>query len=591
VSFEAFLVLCVVAAMLFGLIFELLAPDIIVFSALGALLLTGVLDVREALVGFSNPGMLTVAVLFIVAYAAQSSGILEFFANHVMGRSGGGRRSLLRMMLPIQVASAFLNNTPIVAMFIPTIREWALRHRISPSKFMIPLSYAAIFGGGCTLIGTSTNLVVNGLYQQSFDRSLGMFELAWVGIPCALVSTLYMLTLGFRLLPDRRDLTEDFVDSGREYLIEMKLIDSSPLVGKSIDSAGLRRLDQLFLAEIVRRGELIAPVKPEDTLEAGDLLYFTGQAEAILRLQGLSGLVPSQERDFCSNLRRSGRGRVIEAVVSRSSPMLGKTLKEGNFRSRYDAAILAVHRHGEKLPGPLGHLMLKPGDTLLLLAGDDFYKRWNQTRDFYMISKLTDVPVVNRRKTLIILVSLFGMIALSATGVMDILNASILSMMILLFTRCITVVEARRSIELNVLIVIAAALGISIALEKTGAAKFLAMQVIDAVGGYGPVALLAAICFATTLLTEMITNNAAAALVFPIAMSAAQNAGLDPKPFVIAIAISASASFATPIGYQTNLMVQGPGGYSFRDFLRVGLPLNLLFVAVSVMVIPLVWGF
>jgi di/tricarboxylate transporter len=577
--------------MLIGLIFELLAPDVIVFSALGVLLLTDVLSVKEALAGFSNSGMLTVAVLFIVAYAAQSSGILEFFANHVMGGSGGGRRSLLRMMLPIQMLSAFLNNTPIVAMFIPTIRDWALRHNISPSKFMLPLSYAAIFGGVCTLIGTSTNLVVNGLYQQSLSQSLGMFELAWVGLPCALAGTLYMLTIGYRLLPERGDLSANFASSGREYLLEMKLLADSPLVGKSIEAVGLRHLDQLFLAEIVRKGELLVPVKPTDILEADDRLYFTGQAEAIVRLQVFPGMVPSQERDFCSNLRQSGKGRIIEAVVSRSSPMLGKTLKEGNFRARYDAAILAVHRHGEQLPGPLGNLVLKPGDTLLLLAGDDFFKRWNQARDFYMISKLTDMPVVNRRKTAIILLALVSMVGLAAFGIMDILNAAILAAIVLLFSRCITVVEARRSIELNVLIVIASALGIGVALEKTGAARFLAMQIIDMVGNFGPIGLLAAICIATTLLTELITNNAAAALVFPIAIAAAQNAGLDPKPFVIAIAISASASFATPIGYQTNLMVQGPGGYTFRDFLRVGIPLNVLFMITSIVVIPLIWPF
>lgn len=581
----------VVALMLVGLTFEWLAPDVVVFSALGVLLLTGVINVREALGGFANPGMLTVAVLFIVAYAAQSSGILEVFADRVMGRSGGGRRSLLRMMLPIQAISAFLNNTPIVAMFIPTIRDWAFRQKVSPAKFMLPLSYAAIFGGICTLIGTSTNLVVNGLYQQFCDKSLGMFELAWVGIPCALASTLYMVTIGYRLLPDRSDLLEDFASSGREYLLEMRLLAESPLIGKTIEEAGLRRLEQLYLAEIERDGKLLAPVKPTDLLEANDRLCFTGQVEAIVRLQNFPGMVPCQDRDFYRSLRSSGRGRIIEAVVSRSSPMLGKTLKEGNFRARYDAAVLAVHRHGERIPGPIGQLVLKPGDTLLLLAGDDFYKRWNQARDFYMISKVRDVPVANRRKTAIVLTALTGMVGLSAFGVMDILNAAILAAMILLFTRCITVVEARRSIELNVLIVIASALGISVALEKTGAASFLALQIIDAVSGFGPVGLLAAICLATTLLTELITNNAAAALVFPIAMSAAQNAGLDPKPFVIAIAISASASFATPIGYQTNLMVQGPGGYRFRDFLKVGVPLNILFMVVSILVIPLVWSF
>lgn len=588
---DAIFTLIIVGLMLLGLLLELYAPDVIVFSALGVLLLSGILDVKEALAGFSNPGMLTVAVLFIVAYAAQSSGILEFFANHIMGRSGGGRLSLLRMMLPIQMLSAFLNNTPIVAMFIPTVRDWALRNRVAPSKFMLPLSYAAIFGGICTLIGTSTNLVVSGLYQQTLNRSLGMFELAWVGIPCAIAGMIYLLTIGFRLLPERRDPSEDFTKSGREYLLEMRLLPDSPLVGKSIEEAGLRHLDQLFLAEISRSGEYLVPVKPTDVLEANDRLTFIGQAEAIVRLQVFPGMVPSHERDFSDSLSGSGKRRVIEAVVSRSSPMLGKTLKEGNFRARYDAAVLAVHRHGEKLPGPLGSLTLKPGDTLLLLAGDDFYKRWNQARDFYMISKVTDIPVVNRRKTIITLTTLAGMVGLSAFGVLEILNAVMLSAMILIFTRCITVVEARRSIELNVLIVIASALGISAALEKTGAARYLAMQAIDAVSDFGPIGLLAAICFATTLLTEMITNNAAAALVFPIAMAAAQEAGLNPHPFVIAIAICASASFATPIGYQTNLMVQGPGGYRFRDFLRVGLPLNLLFTMVTLVVVPMIWPF
>lgn len=587
----AIFTLVVVVLMLVGLVLELLAPDVIVFSALGILLITDVLNVKEALGGFANSGMLTVAVLFIVAYAAQSSGILEVFADRIMGRSGGGRRSLLRMMLPIQVISAFLNNTPIVAMFIPTIRDWALRNKVAPSKFMLPLSYAAIFGGICTLIGTSTNLVVNGLYQQFHDRSLGMFELAWVGIPCALASTLYMVTIGYRLLPDRRDLSEDFASSGREYLLEMRLLAESPLVGKTVEEAGLRRLEQLYLAEIDRGGELLSPVKPSDLLEANDRLYFTGQVEAIVRLQDFPGMVPCHERDFCRALRGSGRGRVIEAVVSRSSPMLGKTLKEGNFRARYDAAVLAVHRHGGRIPGPIGQLALKPGDTLLLLAGDDFYKRWNQARDFYMISKVTDVPVANRRKTAIVLAALAGMVGLAAFGIMDILNAAILAALILLFTRCITVVEARRSIELNVLIVIASALGISKALEKTGAARYLAEQIIMAVSDFGPIGLLFAICLATTLLTELITNNAAAALIFPIAMAAAQKAGLNPQPFVVAIAISASASFATPIGYQTNLMVQGPGGYRFSDFLKIGIPLNALFLVVSVLVIPLVWPF
>lgn len=590
-TFPAGLTLFVVGLMLLGLVFEVLAPDVIVFSALGTLLLTGVLTPKDALSGFSNSGMLTVGILFIVAYAAQSSGILEFFADRVMGKSSGGRRPLLRLMAPVVGLSAFLNNTPIVAMFTPTIRDWALRNRLAPSRFLIPLSYASIFGGICTLIGTSTNLVVNGLLQQSLGRSLGMFELAWVGIPCALAGMLFIFLFGYRLLPDHVDPEQDFQRGGREYGLEMRISQGSPLAGKSVLSAELRRLERIFLAEIVRGGTTIAPVRPDEVLAAGDILFFTGHVGDIVRLQGIPGLDVCQEQDFLASMQCNGQGRLVEAVVSRSSPMLGKTLREGNFRARYDAAVLAVHRHGEKLKTGLGLLELKPGDTLLLLAGPDFLKRWNQSRDFYLISKVGNLPVLNRKKTVVSLLCLLGMVTLSAFGIMDILEAAILSVMALLLTRTITVVEARRSIELNVLIVIAASLGISMALQKTGAAAFLASWVINHVLFLGPIGLLAAIYLVTSVMTEVITNNAAAALVFPIAISTAAQANLDPIPFVIAVAVAGSASFATPIGYQTNMMIYGPGGYSFRDFLRVGVPMNILFMVVSLLVIPMVWKF
>jgi di/tricarboxylate transporter len=588
----AIFTLIIVGLMLIALFLEILAPDIIVFAALGVLLLFGVVTPVEAFAGFSNPGMLTVGLLFIVAYAAQSSGLLAWFADRVMGRSDGGRRSLIRMMMPVSGMSAFLNNTPIVAMFTPTIRDWALKHRFSPSKFLIPLSYASIFGGMCTLIGTSTNLVVNGMLLQATERSFGMFELAWVGIPCAVAGSLFMLFVGFRLLPERKDLTVDLeTGGGREYFLEMKVLGDSNLPGKTVEQAGLRNLEQLYLAQIQRNGDLLAPVRPTDVLRAGDHLFFIGNVDAILRLQDFSGLVHGYEREFCRELRDSGKGRILEAVVSRSSPMLSKTIKQGNFRARYDAAILAVHRHGERLTTNLGEIVLHPGDTLLLLAGDDFIKRWNHSREFYMMTRVVDIPKVNRMKSLIILASLVGMVTLSASGMLDILKAAILATVILITSKCVTVVEARRSIELNVLIVIAAALGISRALEKTGAAGFLAHQIVETAQGMGPVGLLAAIYLVTSILTELITNNAAAALVFPIAMAVAGQQGLNPMPFAVAIAVAASASFATPIGYQTNLMVYGPGGYRFADFLKLGIPLNLLFMVVALMVIPVVWGF
>ncbi len=590
-SLSAIFSIIVVLVMLAALMLELIEADVIVFGALGILLISGIITPKEALSGFANQGMLTVAILFIVAYAAQTAGFMQFFADRVMGNGKGGEgRSLLRMMLPVAGLSAFLNNTPIVAMFTPYLRDWSQRNGFAPSKFLIPLSYATIFGGVFTLIGTSTNLVVSGLYQQKYGQSIGMFELGIVGLPCGIAGMLYLYFIGRHLLPDNRT-TSDTTDEGREYLLEVKVAPDADIIGKTVEAAGLRNLEQLFLVEIVRENEQIAPVKPQEHLCAGDCLIFTGKVEGITQLQKIAGLQPLHGHDLRQELQHNGEARLVEVVVSPSCPMLGKTIKEGNFRARYDAAVLAVHRHGERLKVKLGDLILKPGDTLLLLAGDDFIKRWNFSREFYLVSKATDLPRVNRKKAIISFCALLGMVLLSACGVLDIFEAAIIAMLVLLFTRCITTVEARRSIELNVLIVIASSFGISRALEKTGAAAWLADHIISSVQIWGALGVLAAICLMTTILTEVITNNAAAAVIFPIAMASAQQLHVDPKPFVVAIAISASASFATPIGYQTNMMVYGPGGYRARDFLKVGVPLNILYMLVSIALIPLFWKF
>jgi len=581
----------VVLGMLLALVLEVLAPDVILFLSLSTLFLTGVLTPQEAFQGFSNQGMLTVGILFIVAFAAQSSGILDVFANRVMGPGKGTRRSILRMTVPVAALSAFLNNTPIVAMVTPAVRDWARSRGISPSKLLIPLSYASIFGGVCTLIGTSTNLVVNGLLQQELGLSMSMFELAWVGLPAAIVGIIYLMFVGHKLLPDHRDPVEDLLESGREYLVELEVRGGCPLIDNSVADAGLRNLQGLFLVEIVRDQESIAPVKPTDKIRMGDRLVFTGLVNSIVQLQKIPHLTPVHERKHYRDLRRSGKSRIIEAVVSRSSPMLGRTIREGNFRSRYNAAVLAVHRSGERIQSKIGDIILKPGDTVLLLAGGNFIRTWIRSREFYMISKVTDVPVINRKRTIISLTALTGMVVLAATGVMPILNAAILAAAILIVTRCVTPIEARRSIEWNVLIVIACAFGISKALDKTGVASYFAEAIVDSVKTLGPLGALGAVYIITSLLTEVITNNAAAALAFPIAISTAAQVNADPMPFVIAVAIGASAAFSTPLGYQTNMIVYGPGGYRFRDFVKVGLPLNIIIMIVALLIIPRVWGF
>ena len=588
---DAWIVLAVLLGTLFALLRELAEPDLVLFFSLAALLLTGVLTPQEAFAGFANSNLMTVAILFVVACAAQSSGGLSLVSRRLMGRGRGLGKSIFRMCLPVAGLSAFLNNTPIVAMFAPGIREWALKNNFSPSKFLIPLSYASIFGGVCTLIGTSTNLVVNGLYSRQFGSSLGMFELAAIGVPCALAGIAYLCLLGPRLLPDHEDLARSFSEAGREYLVEMQVGQQSPLAGKTVKEAGLRNLERLFLAEIVREGAGLVQVGPEVRMLEGDRLVFTGMLEGVLELQKIKGLLPVHDQKLYGELKKKDESGLIEAVVSPSSPMLRKTIKEGNFRARYDAVVLAVHRHGERVKTKIGEIVLKPGDTLLLLAGPDFHKRWSQSREFYLLSEMAPVFIPNRRKMVISLISLIAMVLLSATGVLPILTAAVLAATILLVARCVTAVEARRSLEINVLIVIGCAFGLSRALEKSGLAASLAEFLIGMGGQLGPLGLLAVIYLVTTVFTELITNNAAAAIVYPVAAATALQAGLDPKPFVIAIAVAASASFATPIGYQTNLMVYGPGGYRFRDFLRIGVPLNLLFLAVSLVLIPLVWSF
>jgi len=586
---EAIFTLIVVLLMVSALITEFIEPDVILFSTLGVLLISGILTPKEAFEGFSNKGMLTVAVLFIVAYAAQLSGFMEIFFGRIMGNGAGYRKSLLKMMVPVMGLSAFINNTPLVAIFTPYIREWALKNKFAPSKFLIPLTYAVSFGGLFTLIGTSTNLVVNGLLQQSAHASLGMFELGIVGLPCGLVAALFMAFYGHCLLPDNKDLSVEFPANGREYLLEMQVQQGSPLVGMTVEDAGLRNLEKLFLVEIVRNGESLVPVKPTDHVKANDMLVFTGLVDAIMQLQKIPGLVPRHGGDVYADLHRSGNGRIIEAVVSPSSPMLGRTIKEGGFRSRYDAAVLAVHRHGERIVSKIGEIILKPGDTLLLLAGDNFFKIWNQSRDFYMVSKISNVAVLNKKKTVISFIALFGMVSLSAFGVVEIFVGAIMATILLLLTRCLTAVEARRSLELNVLIVIAASFGVSRAIEKTGLASFLAEKIVDSMWNFGPVGVLTAIFIATTVITEAVTNNAAAALVFPVAIAAAVKLGVDPKPFAVAVAVAASASFMTTIGYQTNMMVSGPGRYRARDFVRAGLPVKLIYVIVAIPVITVVW--
>lgn len=565
------------------------AAEAVFLGALAVLMLSGILDASTALAGFSNPGMITVAVLYIVVAGLQQTGGLDVVTRSVLGMPKGTTPALIRLVVPVVSLSAFLNNTPIVALFIPAVGDWCRKLRISPSKLMIPLSYAAIMGGMCTLIGTSTNLVVNGLLMAETESAgLRMFDITPVGLPCAIAGMLLLLVAQRWLLPVRKPAITE-TDDPREYTVEMVVEDNSPLAGKTVEQAGLRHLPGLFLTEIQRGDQLLTAVNPHEVLRDRDQLVFVGVVDSIVDLNQIRGLQPSTDQVFKLDSPREERS-LLEAVVSNTCPLVGITIRQGQFRRRYGAVVLAVGRNGERLPGKIGDIRLQPGDTLLLEAHPSFLEERRASRDFYLVSPVPNSDPLRHNKAPIAFAILLMMVVLATFGWLDMLHAASLAAVLMIVTGCCSFQQGFRAIDWSVLLVVAAALALGKALEVTGAAEAFSLSLLG-LAGKNPWVALAVIYAITTLLTEVITNNAAAAVVFPIALSLAQNLGVSFLPFVVAIMIGASASFSTPIGYQTNLMVYGPGGYKFTDFMRVGIPFNLLFWGMTVLLAPRVFPF
>lgn len=588
-TWQAYLAVGAILSILLLLSLTQLPSDFVFVGGLAVLMVTGVLDVKSALSGFSAPGMITVGVLYVVVAGLQESGALSWASRHVLGFPKEPWRAQLRMLVPVISISAFLNNTPVVCLFMPVVTEWCRRLRISPSRMLLPLSYAASLGGICTLIGTSTNLVVNTMVQERFhDAGLSMFEITKLGVPCALVGAIYLILFSHKLLPDRKAVDEVF-DNPREYTLELDVSPKSPLVGSTIEKSGLRHLPGAFLAELVREGRVVSAVSPSEILREGDRLVFVGNIDSMTLLYKQRGLQPAPDQLFKLDAPRYQRC-LVEAVVSHTCSLVGKTIREGRFRSVYNAVVIAVARNGERLHGKIGDMKLRAGDMLLIESHAGFIPRQKDSRDFYLVSGVENSTPRRFEKAPWAFAILAGMVLSVALGWLDMLYAAALAAGAMLLLRCCSPSQARRSIEWNVLVVIAASLGLGLALEKTGAATTLAGLLIGLVHDQ-PWWALAMVFIATTLITQIITNNAAGALTFPIAMSTAERLGVSPMPFIICVMIAASASFSTPIGYQTNLMVYGPGGYRFSDYLRIGIPLNILLGIVAVGLAPFIWPF
>ncbi|MBP8129744.1 MAG: SLC13 family permease [Candidatus Hydrogenedentes bacterium] len=597
--FQAGFTLAILTCIFAGLVMNYAADALFIAGAV-LLCVAGVISPDEAFAGFSNHGMLTIAALFVVTAALAETGALAVLGRWFLGRAKTETSVLARMSLSITTSSAFLNNTPIVAMFIPVVNQWCKAHGKAPSRLLIPVSYFAILGGTCTLIGTSTNLVVNGMMTEAYHadpaanaglRPMGLFEMSVVGVPCAVAGIAYLLLLGRRLLPERKGFMEQMNEAVREYLANMEVRTGCSLVGETVADAGLRRLDGLFLLEIQRGDEVIAPVEPNVIVREQDVLTFTGAVRHIVDLERISGLVPVADPHY-EHRAAERRGHMLyEAVMSNRSPLIGQTIRDSNFRARFNAAVVAVNRGGERLKGRVGDIVLRPGDTLLLQAGPHFRAAYRSNPDFYLVSGVDDSRSVRDDRAVMSLLLLGLLVVLMAANVVPIVLAAFIVASLMIVTNCISLGDARESIDLSTLLTICAAFGVSKALVNSGLAEQAAHLLAVTAGQYGPHVMLAGVFLVTAVFTELVTNNAAAALMFPFAVSMAEQAHLSPRPFVMAVAFAASASFVTPIGYQTNLMVLGPGGYKVTDFARVGLPLSLLVWALGTLLIPLAWPF
>ncbi len=588
-SWEAWFTLGVISLCFSALLLSKVSADIIIVGGVLLLLITGILTPQEVLAGFSNEGMATVALLFIIAAGLQETGAIRWASQSILGRPKSLKKAQLKLMVPVMVMSAFLNNTPVVAMMIPAVNDWAKRQQISVSKLMIPLSYAAIAGGTLTLIGSSTNLVVNGLLiSETGSSPLGLWEIAWVGLPAVVIVLIYTLFASNRLLKERIPAISQF-DNMREYTIEMLVEQNGPLVGKTIEQAGLRQLPGLFLTAIDRDGQIIPAVSPQEPLLANDLLIFAGVLESVIDLQKIRGLTPiTQQKQKLSEPRHALT--LVEVVVSSRCPLIGKTIRQGRFRSHYNAAVIAVARDGKRLNQKIGDICLTPGDTLLLEATASFNEQQKNSRDFYLVSLLKNSRPIRHDRAWMASLIMLAMVGSVTLGYLSMFKAAFLAAGLMIITGCLTAGVARRSIDWQVLIVIAASIALGTALTKTDAAATIATQLINFAGA-NPILALVMIYVMTVVCTELITNNAAAVLMFPIAFFTAQQLDVNVIPFIICIMFAASCSFTTPIGYQTNLMVYGPGGYRFSDYMRFGLPLTLLLGVTTLAIIPQVWTF
>lgn len=565
-----------------------LTADLALLGAATALLLLGVLGPADLLAGFANPGLATVVLLFIIAAAMGRTGAVSWIAGLVLGRPRSTLAAQCRLMAPVGLASSVLNNTPVVSAMIPEVQRWARRLGLPLSQLMLPLSYAAIVGGLCTLVGTSTNLVINSMFQESGGTGLALFELAAIGVPALLTTMLFVALLSRWLLDSSVDHSHPFDNPGK-YIVEMIVEEGSSMAGQTVSEAGLRQLGDVDLVEIIRAGRLFSIISANEIIHVNDRLIFSGDVDSVVDLQQMPGLKAAGEMAFDLSVNR-GKHCLVEAVISPQSNYLHSSISESNMQRKLGIAVLAVCRRGALVRRSIGDIEPRPGDLVLLEVPHAFLQQHKHSTEFLMLSELSDKRPPDHRKRPVAITILLAMLAAVGLGFVPVLHAALAAVAALMLCGCISLRDARQSIDTEVVLVIAASIALGTAMANSGVADTLGTLILGICQESQGLSLL--LLFAVTaLLTAAISNMAAAVLMFPVAQYLSIHTGASLEPFVVTLMVAASASFATPIGYQTNLMVMGPGNYSYGDFLRMGLPLTIILGLLTLVVVPTVWPF
>ena len=606
-SWEVFFVCALLAAALVAFLVEKIPTDQVSLTVFAVLLVVGALPFshnlptpNELLLVFANPAPMTIAAMFILSAALEKTGVIESLAS-ALGRLTqlGYRRFLLVLVLFVAAISAFINNTPVVIVFMPVVLSLARSLKVPASKLLIPLSYASIFGGTCTLVGTSTNILASSILESSGSKPLGMFEIAWVGLPLAFLGTLYLVVFGDRLLPARDSLMALLSpEQRREFLTDAFVQKGSPLAGKSVAESKLLRGRGLRLLELIRNNVSIPVEDPKEVvLQEGDRLVLACRPSGFAHARSVDGLALEVTERVGLETISAHEGVIVEGIIGPNSPIIGQSVRDISFRQRFRVILMAIHRRGVNLRDKLETIPLEAGDLLLMMGSEEAF---GQLRRGGEISLLDHPPVPSRSMRLKapwVVATVVAVVGVTSFNLMPIVAAAMIGAALVISLGCLKTKEGYQTIEWSILMLIYGMLALGLAMQKTGTAALLAKGLTQVsklpivTESAGPYVILAALYLTTMVLTETLSNNATVVLMTPIALGLGQSLGVDPRPFVVATCIAASASFSTPVGYQTNTYVYGVGGYRFADFARIGLPLNLLYLTVSLIVIPWIWKF